>query len=319
MNIIKLKDILMPETSNMAEFFNKNLKGRYAYWVQMRYIFPMESLDYKTYIQYEQYDRIKFLGKDILPHIDLYSEECCMYDFAQLYVDHDITELSNSISTYRTSNEYITDNDIDLPKIRRFRTWLAEELIKMNTNIDGGYLSTLSENTLHMLEYYKNGMYNDVVKYLSSFGSENAFTTASLKTGCSCCNTGNNLSTLAGSLTCNALDIYTNNLHNLMVQTFEDVNFWKDCNEDFLLLFKKYIDNIIKIGLVVNMSSNTVLYGECNCNKSVTETSHILRNLSDALDYIINGNVTSHLNFINLALHEWAEKLYDKMSWEIEK
>ena len=317
MNIVKLKDILMPETSNMAKFFNENLKGRYAYWIQMRYIFPLNSLDYKTYIQYEQFDRIKFLRDDILPHIDLYSEECSMYDFAQVYIDHDVTEIINSIATYKTSNEYITDADIDLQKIRRFRTWLAEELLKLNTNIDGGYLNIVSENVIHMLEFYKNDMYNEIVKYLTTFGPENAFQNTSMATGCSCCNGSSTLSTLSGSFTCNALDIYIKNIHNLMVQTFENVNFWKNYNKDFIILFKKYIDNIITTGLVVNKSSKNVLYATCNCNTSTYETTYMLRNLSEALGYIINEDITAHLNFINSALHEWAENLYDEMSWEL--
>ena len=61
MNIVKLRDIVMPDEFRLARFFNKNLKGKYAYWVQMRYIFPLESLDYRTYIAYEQLNAEDFL------------------------------------------------------------------------------------------------------------------------------------------------------------------------------------------------------------------------------------------------------------------
>ena len=50
-----------------------------------------------------------FLKTSILPHIDLYSEECCMYNFSQVYIDHDATSNTNDISDYVLSNEYTTD------------------------------------------------------------------------------------------------------------------------------------------------------------------------------------------------------------------
>ena len=62
MNIVKLNDILIPESFKLAEFFNSKLKGKYAYWVQMRYIFPLDSLDYKTYIKYEQILDTKYMS-----------------------------------------------------------------------------------------------------------------------------------------------------------------------------------------------------------------------------------------------------------------
>jgi hypothetical protein len=319
MNIIKLKDLLMPENSNMAEFFNKNLKGKYAYWVQMRYIFPLESLDYKTYIQYEQYDRIKMLGDDVLPHIDLYSEECCMHDFAQEYVDQDVTELINSTTNYTNANAYIADFDIDITKLRRFRSWLAEEILKLSTNMETGeYMSNLTDNQIHVLEYYKNNMYNDVIKHLNEFGYDNAFISNQQNTTCGCCNNSSNLYALSDHLVCNALDIYVKNLHNLMVITFEDVNFWLQFTKEFILLFKKYIDNIIKTGLIINRDEKSSLYTECICHSGKNDASNeILRNLSEALEYMINDEVSNHSNFIHDALYNWAEYLYDKMSWEL--
>ena len=66
MNIVKLKDILMPSDYRISELFNTKLKGKYAYWVKMRYIFPLDSLDYKTYINYEQLDTVMMMGPTIL-------------------------------------------------------------------------------------------------------------------------------------------------------------------------------------------------------------------------------------------------------------
>ena len=319
MNIVKLKDIVMPSEFRLSKFFNENLKGKYAYWIQMRYIFPLNSLDYKTYIQYEQMDPVHFLGPDMLPHIDLYSEDCCMYDFAQIYIDHDATELANAINYYRTANEYVADFDIDINKLRNFRSWLANEILMFNTSVDGGYLDNLTVNQIHMLEYYKNNKYNDVIKQLNIFGFEDAFTLPSpTKSGCCCNNNVATLYTLTPNTSCNAIDIYTKNLHVLMVQTFEDVNFWMQFNKDFIAVFKKYIDNIIKTGLIINTTDTKAVYTTCTCNNNAINASNsLLQNLSTALQYIIDDEVTGHLNFIHDSLYNWADLLYDNMSWKI--
>lgn len=319
MNIVKLKDILMPETTLMGEFFNKNLKGKYAYWVQMRYIFPLESLDFKTYIKYEQLDHVHFLGPNMLPHIDLYSEESCMADFAATYIDSTATEIANNIHEFEVANNYVADYDIDLNKLRRFRTWLAEELLKLNQSLDGSYLDIYTTDQIHTLEYYKNGMYNDVIKYLSVFGGTEPILSSSVNS-CGCCNTNRSgLYGLTVGAVCDATKIYTDNLHKHMVMMFEDVNFWKQFNVDFIRVFKKYIDNIIKTGLAINNTPEQLRFTDCNCSsQSVNKTNEkMLRNLSESLGFIIDGDVNGHLNFISDSLYNWAEYLYEYMSWPI--
>ena len=61
---------------------------------------------------------------------------------------------------YYLMNILLTVN-IDMTKLRNFRSWLAE-ILSLYTHIDGTYSDKLSENQIHMLEYYKNGMYNNV-------------------------------------------------------------------------------------------------------------------------------------------------------------
>lgn len=318
MNIIKLNDIVMPSHCSFATFFNEELKGKYAYWIQMRYIFPLDSLNYRSYIQYEQLDPADFNNDNILPHIDMYSEECCMLCFAEKYIDCETTEFANTVQDFKTANEYVTDSDIDINKIRNFRTWLATEILKLNTSSEGEYLNGLTDNQIHMFEFYKNDMYNDVVKQLSVFGVENAFSLTSNASTCGCCQTNiASLYNVTGTVGCNALDIYVKNLHNLMVQTFESVDFWLHFNKDFITVFKKYIDNIIKTGLIIAEPSKGVLYALCNCNKSNNVYDSMLKNLSEALQYIIDDEVKGHLNFIHDALYNWAENLYDRMSWNI--
>ena len=268
MNILKLKDVLMPETLHMAEFFNNNLKGKYAYWVQMRYIFPLDSLDYKTYIKYEQYDAVHFLGPDILPHIDLYSEECCMVDFAQVYVDITTTEKINNVLEYTIANNYASDVDIDTKMLRKFRTWLATELLKFDTSVNGDYIGTYTEKQLYMLEYYKNCMYNDVIKQLLVVNQNNIIPSNNfINSSCSCCNSNNSSANTINNIEiCDPLSIYRMNMHNIMVETFSNLEFWKDKNKDFMKLFKKYIDNILKTKLIINNNKVNKSYIDCNCD-----------------------------------------------------
>jgi hypothetical protein len=103
-----------------------------------------------------------------------------------------------------------------------------------------------------------------------------------------------------------------------MVQTFENADFWSQFNKDFIRVFKKYIDNIVKTGLVITNDTKSPIYVVCKCNSSkVNAANEILKNLSDALQYIIDDEIKGHVNFIHDALFNWADQLYDYMYWEI--
>lgn len=317
MNIVKLKDVLMPDEFKMASFFNEHLKGKYAFWIQMRYIFPLDSLCYQKYIKYEQMDPMDFLKETTLPHIDLYSEEYCMIDFVNMFIDLCETEEINNIYEFKASNEYATDSDIEISTIRLFRTWLASELLKLNTGLYGEYLGKYSMEVVHMLEYYKNGMYNDVVKYLEIFGGVNV-DFSNVTSSCGCCNSNSSILSLGVVNMCDAKQIYLDNIHKLMVATFEEPSFWMSVNKDFIKIFKKYIDNIIKSGLIVNVSKTSDKYTDCKCSVSESSSnSNMLLQLSIALGYIIDEDVAGHINYIHDALYNWAEYLYDYMIWEI--
>lgn len=301
----------MPNTFSKAEFFNKELKGKYAYFIKMRYIFPLDSLNYSEYVNYEQLDDIKFLSSDIKPHLDSFSS-----NFINEYIDITSTECANNINKFIISNKYTTDHDLDITSIKLFRTWLAEQLLII-------YSNELSNKQLHMLEFYKNGMYSEVLKYLDYFGDNKYTNTSNVDyynfTPCGCCNTTivNTMDELNTNL-CDVKTIYINNIHKLMVETFKQPSFWINTNVDFIKVFKKYIDNIIKSGLVVETTTEeNTPYIDCICtsNKTTTQFEKILNNLSISLEYIINNDYNGHLNFIHDSLYMWAEHLYDKMFW----
>ena len=98
---------------------------------------------------------------------------------------------------------------------------------------------------------------------------------------------------------------------------FSDVEFWKRWPNELLVVMKKYIDNILKVGLIVN--NNTVdpsIYRDCTCSNSNTNTTqNILEKLSKSLDYMIEGQEKSHYNYIKDSLYNWASLLYEYMQW----
>ena len=186
----------------------------------------------------------------------------------------------------------------------------------LNTGINGHDLGMYTPEQKHVLKYYKNDMYNETVNVLSVFGKEN-ITARVRNTSCGCCNSINdNIYSLENKSLCDALSIYRKNLHKLMVEMFSDVNFWSKLNRDFIGLFKKYIDNIIKVGFVIDNANKVIISCECSVYDN-SNNEKLLKNLSIALGYIMDDDITGHKNFIYDALYNWAEYLYDYMSLKI--
>jgi hypothetical protein len=106
-----------------------------------------------------------------------------------------------------------------------------------------------------------------------------------------------------------------------MVKTFSDLNFWKTKNTDFLIILKKYIDNILNVKLnIATINKKDTIYVDCSCNSDQQSINdNILSRLSTSLGYIINNDFAGHSNYIHDALYDWAEYLYDYMYWEINK
>ena len=96
---------------------------------------------------------------------------------------------------------------------------------------------------------------------------------------------------------------------------FSNIDFWTQWSPEFLGIFKKYVDNIIKSNLPIgNISSDT--YQDCSCNnKNGSDNNHILQRLSESLSYMMVGDICGHKNYIYDALYEWSSKLYEYMIW----
>lgn len=320
MNIIKLKDIIMPQDMPQSELFNKYLKGKYAYWVQMRYIVPFDFMGHEGYVACEE-DINKLHQREDgswprpygAPSIDSYDEKFIYY------IDSIETDRINNTIDFRMKNKYVTDSDITIDEIKKFRTWLAEELLKMDKMENGiqKYIY-LSNTEVHVLNYYVNEMYDQVIKSLMEFGQTN-ISIENINTNVCGCHHSSNLSSLYNQSLqiCDPISIYRKNIYSKMVEIFSNINFWTKWSPEFIGVFKKYIDNIINMNLPLSSSEFTSNFVDCGCSGDSNQKDliEILKRLSKSLEYIKDEQIISHKNFIGDALYDWASLLYEKMRW----
>lgn len=330
MNIIKLQDKIMPEGCQKAAFFNKYLKGKYAYWVHMRYIVPLETMSHQAYVACEE-DITKLLINDNgeyprpygTEYLDLYDHIIDLYDNRELnileYIDSKETDCVNNTHEYMLKNTYITDEDITLGELKKFRTWLAQSMLLFDTNSETGENlgNVFSEDEFHVLNYYANGMMDQTIHVLLKFGSP-TFTVEQIKTNTCGCHQSSNLSSLYNSqeLSCDPIVIYKNNIYKKMVSVFSSIDFWTRFSKEYILTVKHYIDNIISVGLPLS-KNNYEAYKDCSCVKDDAQNNgiEILKKLSTSLEYIYNGDVNGHKNYISDSLHKWSSELYEHMEW----
>ena len=316
MNIIKLKDVI--KTGD--DFFNKYLKGKYAYWLHMRYIVSFDHMRHEGYVACEE-DINKLLKNEDgsypkpygAPYIDIYDSDIAPY------IDIYETDKANCVTTYRMQNDYATDCNITLDELKKFRTWLAVQLLKFDQNNLGEQVYNIyNEEITHMLKYYANNMYDEIVKYLSIFGFSELTVNNINMSSCGC-NASSNLSSLYNEShsSCDALFIYRKNLYNKMVEIFSKVDFWIQFPKEFILEFKKYIDNIIDSNLKLTKSQYVSDFVDCGCDTMDNQATMqaILKRLSQSLQFISDGNVSGKKNFITDAFKDWAIYLYELMEW----
>lgn len=312
MNIIKLKDKVMPDSISGHDYFNKHLKGKYAYWVHMRYAVAFEHMESKAYVACENDINMLlplpnggFPEPYGVPCLDTHNDIILTE-----YVDSDETDRINSITALVLKNEYTPDGDITVDELKLFRSWLAKQLLMMSENILLGSLDK------HVLEYYANDMYDNTIKVLSDFGTSKA-TIDKVNTACAC--HGSNLSTLydLSVNACNPIEVYKNNLYLKMVEMFSSYTFWTQWSHEFINEFKKYIDNIVKCNFPLSSTQWLQELADCGCRDKTEQDKYIeiLKRLSTALGYIRDEKVIGNKNFINDALYDWASLLYEKMSW----
>lgn len=335
MNIVKFKDML----KSGDDVFNSFFKGKYCYCINWKWCVPLEY-EVSKYIKDSKNDKYNSsgseTGEDLLPMIQI--------DLYEIYIDWALTEKANKIDHYQYLNNFVSD-ELTLDMIKKFRTMVAETLLGCSSFWDDEYDEVNTPKITSMLEYYKNNMTDCAVRALLTF-SDPTVNLNGTYTDCGCgsksvaqssfggnagmnmlanftktCNCGNDaIAALFASSGCDCVSLYKKAIYNYMVSVFSDYKFWKCIPAEVLELYIKYIDAILTSGLPLNVSTlnvSSLLYGDCSCLSQDSQSGNllILTNLKKAFQYIIDGDIVAHKNFIFETLYAWSAKLYEVMEW----
>jgi hypothetical protein len=315
MNIVKFKDVITE-----SEFFNENLKGKYALAVNYKYIIPLgitgltDDSSHIIELEYQQLEELpsgeldfQIDGGDF--HLDRDFDYVLFEDYGSYAED------LGDIQKYIYLNNFTTDEDITLEELKKFRTWLAEILYANEIWIDEW--SKDPDKHRYMLQYYIQEMYDQVVRSLMKFNNFVDINSISKQSGCGCSN-GFVSYTSNGLTMCDPLLIYRHNIYKYMIEVFSDVSYWLG-QEEICGEMKKYIDNIIKSNLPLTSVTLYDKFADCTCiNIDANEQDtlmNILKRLSLSLGYIINHNTSGNRNYIASAFLDWSTYLYEKMRW----
>ena len=236
--------------------------------------------------------------------------------------------LQNNRDKYLYLNEFTPDDDITIEELKVFRTWLAQILLANEPYIQ----ERKDEDSLRMmLKYYAQNMKDDTVKALSFMapymearsivagvnpGTLLGMSGIKLNSGCGC-NGGGILYNGSSNTVCDPLSIYRNAIYNYMVEVFSDIHYW-EAQTDICIEMKKYIEGILKVGLPLSTSVIDP-FSDCTCSSVDTDAEaryrKMLESLIQALEYIINGEISGNKLFINKAFNDWAVYLYEYMYW----
>lgn len=277
--------------------FDRYFKGKYVYNINWEHLVLLDN-SVENLIRWSKGEDIP--GEVIRLDYETYKE----------YIDKEETDRVNDPTKYKLYNQFTSDENLTWDEIRVFRTWLAKALLTYGIQYDS--------KTQHMLEYYRDEMYDGVCRGLTEFGGPSASIIEPTKTGCGCSHTSDMSSLYQESLSvCDPISIYRRNVYNTMVSTFSEVEFWKDYDPDLIENFKKYVDNIIKMNLTLDKPSKTPLFVDCGCETTSLDrfNKDILQRLSRALDLIAKKELIGNMNYISEALNDWATHLYENMRW----
>lgn len=306
MNIVKFRDIVLNEKNNKhdlsqdkVDYFNSHLKGKYAYCVNWLHVIALDSITEKQYV-----DISKTGDTGDLTFIELID--------IKNFIDMEATYKVNSAEKYVLANQFTTDDDITLCEIKKFRTWLADVLLKSHP--------TVTYKIDEMLKYYKLEMNDETVKHLTQFAPETTvdpiMSTNTHTCGCQKTSTSG---LITGVTTCNPIYEYRKAVYNQMVETFSDISFWLELEHDVLNEIKRYIDNIIKCNLPLYTSEFTSDLYDCGCLSNADSQQEkyieILKDLSDCFEFMATENYKNKTNHIGLTLNKWASLLYERMRW----
>ena len=169
-----------------------------------------------------------------------------------------------------------------------------------------------SEDFTHVLEYYAQGMYDEVIKWMNKYGQ--FITELNLnKSSCGCIPKATDMNSAVLSA-CDPINIYRQSIKSKMVEYFGDPDFWIQFPTGFLSEFKAYVDNIIRLNLPFEADKYTN-FNDCLCGKSSGQLTaiEILKRLAKALELMVSGVAAGNKNYISDAFRDWARDLYELM------
>lgn len=301
MNLIKFKDIIKPGD----DLFNTHLKGKWAWWVHMKYVVPMDQLDQRGYVQAEM-NPCTLRGRIFWDSV--------IDDTLEAYIDLEETNRAGAADSYIKTNELVSAPGLSLADIKNFRTWLAATLLDLDAE-DGIQKEVLYDpKTTHMLEFYKNGMYDSTMKWLGAFWTGPSYQMPTKLSSCGCV-TSSISSVLNAVVTgnCDHISPYKQGIHAHMVSTFANISFWASLPTGVLERIKEYIDSILQAGL--GFTDRSLKITDCACSSQPDKMQEMLRKLSDAFRSIIDDDICGSKNYITSVLKEWADYIYEHMQW----
>jgi hypothetical protein len=286
MNLIKFKDNIRPGDA----YFNTYLKDQYAYWVRMRYVIPMSVISIHDYVSLER-------DIDLLKTLDPIYWDLEDPGDLKAYIDEAETNKINDPKTYEHHNRYVCDPDITTDEVKKFRTWLATQLLQNRTN---------NWKEERVFKYYVGGMMDDTVRWFAESpvtSPMNPITT----TPCGC---GQVSTTNPNSIkVCDPLLIYRESIRNQMMALFSDLYFWLGLPLPLLKEIKIYLDHITRLGLQLRKTDDRFV--DC-CDKNSNKIN--LEGVSKAFEYMILDEVNGNKNFIAGQLRTLAN-VYEWLLW----
>lgn len=313
MNLIKYKDIILDGESGLTpgqiSIFNEHIRGKYVYCMYWYWIMPLEKTA-NTQVSQWEYDLCNGIKTKTEVQSNILSQNIphLFYNQIKDYIDLSSTETINDVSKYKIFNQYIP-KDITLDEIKKFRTWLAETLLSFQPT---------DTKEIKILTYYKNKMSDDTVSSLEMFDLNKIILNKTVTNACNCgcTNTGSSIDIYNN---CQPVEMYRKSVYYSMIDLFSNIEYWTARDEDFLIMFKRYVDGVIKANLDLTKPTYIDDFVECGCNleiKTKQERSiNRLKKLSEAIQMMKDNNISGNKNYIISALNEWATYLYEIMEW----
>lgn len=323
MNIIKFLDKNLDTSKYLSnidiEWYENNVKGKYTYWIHCNFVVAFDDIDDTTYndLEQENNDYIEgYLDTANIKYLDLNALREEEVDIDS-YIDNSRTLAANDAYVYKNYNTYVPAGKYTLDKIKKFRTWLAENLLL--------YKSNLTDDDKHVLAYYAGGMNDETIDWLKKFGQEQTIYNGTVTTSTCECGSNTNISSLYNTSTsiCDPISIYKSNIKYAMINLFSNIDFWKELyadNDDFYDDIIGYVNAIIQANLnLVKDVPSIIETFTCACltNSNLAQETaiSILKSLVLALTNIKDNKTSGIKTDITRTLSIWASDLYELMQW----